>query len=494
MNVFFDILSILNVVFRILRVPIASFFLLLAIVLLIALLVRMSGDKIIRYLCRNRTADSIRFSNTQVVLNGTPLRRTILSGAVLLVPHGTKALVTLPPTGNPQSFQEGEHIIRFQTSSAYIQYIDIRRRISPFRFEKILTRDGYRIALSGKVSWKVTDEFNVVTIENPVQEILNEVEKAIRLTAYGCNHDQIVALPGNGPAETSEFITLVSDRLDRIELFKYIKVKSLILDRVKGDANRIIPPPAPTEAELLAKATKETLQNRVDMADLERRIAIHEAQIAQDRAMIANQIKLQQAETAVLEDNILHSIRERTIELELRREQPRLDFEREKIRFQGRMAAIAPATQIFTQLLVAAGHNGNGNNLNAGGLNRVLEDIIEGFTDGPNVVTAEYRDGPKPPSNAKEELIFQLMEVSTLEGFIGHNLLELPDGRWNLRMLIKGNRLEFVYNLSNNNPTIMDITITNSKDEVYRNIDPTPYSRLKLAQVIRKLLEAYDPH
>jgi hypothetical protein len=226
---------------------------------------------------------------------------------------------------------------------------------------------------------------------------------------------------------------------------------------------------------------------------METAVAVLEGQIEQERARVENETRLQKAEITVREEAILRPVREEAVVLEHRRNRPRLELEREKVYVQARTAALEPITKIFAHLIGDPVSNGMSNNGSIDRLNRVLEFIVGSLWHDPSILTATHSHGLPPPKNAKEELFSQLNETSSLEGFLGQNLLELPDGRWNLRILIKDNRLEFLYNLANYRPKIIGIYMVNSKDFVYTKIDPTPYASLKLPQVIRKLLEKYDP-
>lgn len=206
--------------------------------------------------------------------------------------------------------------------------------------------------------------------------------------------------------------------------------------------------------------------------------------------------ELEEARIELEKEKILRPIKEQAVDLELRREQPGLELEREKLHLQARVAVIEQIVQLFAQLkeLEDSGLIEDSRSLDQ--LTKVLVDNVSNIWKDLNVTatdSVEYRSGTQPPKNAKEELIFQVMEASNLEGFIGENLLELPDGRWNLRILLGGNRLEFLYNLAGEKPIITDVSITNSQD-FYYTIDPIPYRRLSLVQVLRKLLENYDPN
>jgi hypothetical protein len=466
-------------------------FILLIVVVVLAVI--RFRDTFIRLLSRNKVVVPANFPETQVVITPEPLRRTILLGALLFVPQGTKAVVALHPTGNPVSFQEGEHVIHFHTIYALVQYVDMRRRANTFSVEMASSRDGFLISLRGKISWKVKNEIAVAAIRDPFTEILIGVENAVRSTTIDYDHDQLVTTPGNQPVSDSELIEKISRKLNNTKLFELIDLQAIVLDSRIGDPQRTEIAKETVLQKINTRLKREKLGKRIELAEMETAVAVLEGQIEQERARVENETRLQKAEITVREEAILRPVREEAVVLEHRRDRPRLELEREKVYVQARTAALEPITKIFAHLIGDPVSNGMSNNGSIDRLNRVLEFIVGSLWHDPSILTATHSHGLPPPKNAKEELFSQLNETSSLEGFLGQNLLELPDGRWNLRILIKDNRLEFLYNLANYRPKIIGIYMVNSKDFVYTKIDPTPYASLKLPQVIRKLLEKYDP-
>jgi hypothetical protein len=187
-------------------------------------------------------------------------------------------------------------------------------------------------------------------------------------------------------------------------------------------------------------------------------------------------------------------MREQEIILEQRRDQHRLEFDREKLYLQARTAVLAPIIQTYSYLLAEPIGRSSNDDRDVDRLGRAVQFIIEGLgNNGQHVLPGEFMDVTDSPKDAKTGLYNQIRDAASLEGFTSHSLQETSNGHWRLEIWVKGCRFIFGYNLGGATPVIISLTVVNSIDTLFRIEDLDSFHRLKLQQVIRKLLEKYGP-
>jgi hypothetical protein len=455
-----------------------AIFFLLRIALIITpiiLFLRIFRDKVVRFFSRKRPVNPIEFSDAEVVKNSEALRRAPLFGALLFVPQGTAAVVAHPKQNILQLYQAGERVIHFPALHAFVQYVDIRRRTNTFTVPRALTGDGFLVTFDGNISWRVKDVLRVTSIRDPVREISIEVERAVRAVTIEYLHDQLVPHRGNQLISDIDFIERITQLLHRTRLFRVIDLHTIVLHARTADPNRTPPPKKPTEAELKAEANKVTLQNRKEMIGVEEEIAKHE-----------NLVKKQQARV----DN---KIRKEEIKLAIKQEQVRLEIERERIRAHERTATLSPVLQIFAHVLSSPGSDRMIDSWSMNRLSRVLENIVGSLWDDPEVLSAEYRTGPRSPENAREKLSYKLVELWKVEEYTEHKLVEQHDGSLYLLILVNGKRVEIWYDISGTDPSITKIFFTTSLGVQHNVPNPKLYDKFSLPELIQKLIDEYEP-
>jgi hypothetical protein len=126
-------------------------------------------------------------------------------------------------------------------------------------------------------------------------------------------------------------------------------------------------------------------------------------------------------------------------------------------------------------------------------LSRVLENIVGSLWDDPEVLTAEYRTGPRSPENAREKLSYQLVDLWKVEEYTEHKLVEQHDGSLYLLILVNGKRVEIWYDISGTDPSITKIFYTTSLGVQHDVPNPKLYNKFSLPELIQKLIDEYEP-
>jgi hypothetical protein len=129
---------------------------------------------------------------------------------------------------------------------------------------------------------------------------------------------------------------------------------------------------------------------------------------------------------------------------------------------------------------------------------RKIEEICEQGVEGPNILNAAYRVGPMPPKNNREKLIYLLIDLLNVKGYVGNSIEELPNGNIVLTVFIKKNNItykfaRFFYDMSGSDPTIIRIVLKNTSRIIHEVPEANLYDVYRLSEIIEKLNIRYHP-
>lgn len=415
---------------------------------------------------------TIEFGDEQVVVSGGHLHRTLMQGALLRVPPNTTAIVT-NPKGLPAHFDDGEHIVYFSTSYRDIQYVDLRRRNSPFKIDGASSRDGYRICIAGYFSWQVKDEGKAALIKEPIKEIRLVLEKAIQAITTDYKRDQLVPTPGTTPINTNELTHQIYALIRNVKIFETIGLYGIVITSREGDPNQLPTPPEPSEAENRANAERISLESRRHLIPIEKEISNHELEIEQRFAEVKQRI------------------RDKEIELDIKREAGRLEIEREKIKVETRTAALIPFMHYIVQILRNPNITSRIDSWSINSLSRVMENIAGTQLRQEDPIEGEFATNPKKVRTAKEKLTLNLVDLWTIEDYTGNRLEELHNGSIGLVIYLNTKQAMFEFDVSGPEPVISKIFLKTSKGSTLRVSNPELYLAFTLPEVIKKLNDKF---
>ena len=90
-------------------------------------------------------------------------------------------------------------------------------------------------------------------------------------------------------------------------------------------------------------------------------------------------------------------------------------------------------------------------------------------------------------SSAREILDRNLIDLSTVEGYRGNQLKDLPDGNSGLVVNLVNNQVIFVYDLSGSKPIILNLFYKNAQGETSKVPNPEFYRNFSLPEIIKRL-------
>ena len=270
------------------------------------------------YLGRRKIIEPIPFTETSI--STEPITFNVgMSGHYLQLPSNTAGIIT-SPTGQKQVIVKGG-FFELEEGAYTIQYIDLSERAITFSRIAASTTDGFEVALTFSITYKINDPIQIIPISSPLQTFFTVCTGAAKNYIATHRHDELIGEKNDAYISDHHIIQHIKEKVAFNQTCRAFWLIDVVIVERHGSPqiNRKKQERIVQENENLTQ--EENLIQQQQIAEKRRKIELADAEQAQ-------KIRALKAEGEAIESEILERTNRLQVELEALRKLP--DFKNEQ--------------------------------------------------------------------------------------------------------------------------------------------------------------------